>query len=227
MIVSPASEREGFARYHPLADEEVEPTRQPLEGLPDTDGTESPLCRDAREAAGNDASAGGTGDRRAWPSPAAAPCRAQADAAGDCLWTDDRRQAAVLRPLLGEGENATFDVVVAAPDGTSSRRAACATSCSRSRPGTNGTAATGLGLRAGQGDEAHCGRQTDVAADKPARISLPVQWGRYRLEVSSSDRNGPVTSVGFDAGWYAEASADTPDLLEIAPTSRNTCRARA
>src|SRR5206468_3231827 len=58
--------------------------------------------------------------------------------------------------------------------------------------------------------------QVDVAADSPARISVPVQWGRYRLEVSTSDRNGPVTSVGFDAGWYAEASADTPDLLELA-----------
>ena len=31
-----------------------------------------------------------------------------------------------------------------------------------------------------------------------------------------SDRNGPVTSVAFDAGWYADASADTPDLLEVA-----------
>ena len=58
--------------------------------------------------------------------------------------------------------------------------------------------------------------QIDIAADKPARISAPVQWGRYRLEVSTADRNGPVTSVDFDAGWYAEASADTPDLLEIA-----------
>src|SRR5205085_8865457 len=55
-----------------------------------------------------------------------------------------------------------------------------------------------------------------IAADAPARISIPVQWGRYRLEVSTSDRNGPVTQVGFDAGWYADASADTPDMLEVA-----------
>src|SRR5439155_8619039 len=44
--------------------------------------------------------------------------------------------------------------------------------------------------------------------------SVPVQWVRYRLEVSGSD--GTLTSVGFDAGFFAEASADTPDLLEIA-----------
>jgi uncharacterized protein YfaS (alpha-2-macroglobulin family) len=56
----------------------------------------------------------------------------------------------------------------------------------------------------------------DVAADKPAKLSLPVKWGRYRLEVSSPEPNGAATALQFDAGFYAEASADTPDLLEIA-----------
>ena len=58
--------------------------------------------------------------------------------------------------------------------------------------------------------------QLDVTSDKPGRIAVPVQWGRYRLEVSSPDANGPVTSIAFDAGWYTEATADTPDMLEIA-----------
>jgi alpha-2-macroglobulin len=56
----------------------------------------------------------------------------------------------------------------------------------------------------------------DVAPDKPGHIGVPVTWGRYRLEVSSADPQGPETTVGFDSGWYAESSADTPDLLEIA-----------
>jgi uncharacterized protein YfaS (alpha-2-macroglobulin family) len=56
----------------------------------------------------------------------------------------------------------------------------------------------------------------NIAPDKPARLSLPVSWGRYRLEVSTAGADGLLTSVSFDAGWYAEASADTPDLLEIA-----------
>jgi len=56
----------------------------------------------------------------------------------------------------------------------------------------------------------------DAAADKPGRLSLPVKWGRYRLEVSTGDPNGPVTSLNFDAGFYAESSTDTPDLLEVA-----------
>jgi hypothetical protein len=56
----------------------------------------------------------------------------------------------------------------------------------------------------------------DLAAGEPGKISVPVTWGRYRLEVASPDPQGPETTVGFDSGWYAEASADTPDLLEIA-----------
>jgi uncharacterized protein YfaS (alpha-2-macroglobulin family) len=56
----------------------------------------------------------------------------------------------------------------------------------------------------------------DVAPDKPGKISVPVTWGRYRLEVASPDPQGPETTINFDSGWYAEASADTPDLLEIA-----------
>ncbi|MEM7192631.1 MAG: MG2 domain-containing protein, partial [Pseudomonadota bacterium] len=53
-------------------------------------------------------------------------------------------------------------------------------------------------------------------AEAPASIEVPMTWGRYRLEVASPDPLGPVTAVSFDAGWYAEASADTPDRLEIA-----------
>ena len=41
-------------------------------------------------------------------------------------------------------------------------------------------------------------------------------WGRYRLEVSPPDGSSPTTTVGFDSGFYAEAGADTPDLLETA-----------
>lgn len=56
----------------------------------------------------------------------------------------------------------------------------------------------------------------DANADAPASIEVPVTWGRYRLEVESPDPLGPVTTYGFDSGWYGEAHADTPDRLEIA-----------
>src|SRR5581483_468605 len=118
---------------------------------------------------------------------------------------------------LGEGESAGFDVVVAAPDGKQ-------------------LAATGLRYellrverryqyyrRDGRWDwepvksvRRVADGRLDVPNDKAGRIALPVAYGRYRLDVASDDKSIPVTSVTFDAGFYSDASADTPDLLEVA-----------
>jgi uncharacterized protein YfaS (alpha-2-macroglobulin family) len=57
----------------------------------------------------------------------------------------------------------------------------------------------------------------DVAADKDGTITVPTEWGRYRLEVETADPDGPKTSYEFRSGWYVEAtSTETPDGLEIA-----------
>lgn len=49
------------------------------------------------------------------------------------------------------------------------------------------------------------------------RVSVPVEWGRYRLEVETADIGGPTSSVEFDAGWFVTAtSTETPDALEVA-----------
>ena len=56
-----------------------------------------------------------------------------------------------------------------------------------------------------------------AAAGSEAEIKVPVDWGRYRLEIETADPNGPATSVEFEAGWYVEAtSTETPDGLEVA-----------
>ncbi len=56
----------------------------------------------------------------------------------------------------------------------------------------------------------------DVTTDG-GRVSVPVEWGRYRLEVETADIGGPASSVEFDAGWFVTAtSTETPDALEIA-----------
>lgn len=57
----------------------------------------------------------------------------------------------------------------------------------------------------------------DLAADREAAISTPVDWGRYRLEIETADPTGPATSYEFDAGWFVTTtSTETPDGLEIA-----------
>ena len=218
MIVAPARERPGFSGYaFGLGDEEVGTVRRTLEGLPETDANGKarfPVALDKEPATTRPleaqiimrlAEAGGRAVERKLSLPVVA--------GGPMIG---------VRPLfsgrsLGEGENASFDVVLVAPDSKPLAQKGLRYELLKidskfqwfRRDGVWDFEPVKTTRRVADG-------RVDVAADKPARISIPVQWGRYRLEVSSSDRNGPVTSIGFDAGWYAEASADTPDMLEIA-----------
>ncbi len=38
----------------------------------------------------------------------------------------------------------------------------------------------------------------------PAKIAARVDWGRYRLEVSSGAGEGTLSSVAFNAGYFAD-----------------------
>src|SRR5215468_6560046 len=216
VVIGSASERAGFPRYQfGLADEKVEKTRAQLDSLPTTDNNGKATFNLSIEK-----------------QPASSrPLEAQltvrmAEAGGRAV---ERKLVLPVTPTgpmigvkplfsgrsLGEGENATFDVIVAAPDGTSLARNGLRYELLKiesryqwyRRDGSWDFEPIKLTRRVADGT-------INVAADTPARISAPVQWGRYRLEVSDSD--GTLTSVSFDAGFYAEASADTPDLLEVA-----------
>jgi alpha-2-macroglobulin len=218
VIVSPASERPGFARYQfGLADEDVETTRQPLANLPATDpnGKASFVVKLEQQPETTRPLEAQVVVRMAEPGGRAVERELTLPVTADGPMIG-------VKPLfsgrsLGEGENATFDVVFAAPDGASLARNGLRYELLKvdtkyqwyRRDGAWDFEPVKTTRRVADG-------RIDVAADRPARISVPVQWGRYRLEVSTGDRSGPLTSVGFDAGWYAEASADTPDLLEIA-----------
>ncbi|HZN30986.1 MAG TPA: alpha-2-macroglobulin, partial [Xanthobacteraceae bacterium] len=218
MIVAPAGQRAGFAGYQfGLSDEEVETRRQPLENLPETDANGK-----ARFVV--------TLDK---PPATTRPLEAQvivrmAEPGGRAV---ERKLALPVTPAapmigvkplfsgrsLGEGENASFDVIVAAPDGTSLARPGLRYELLKVETRYQWYRRDGVwDFEPVKSTRRVADGQIDLAADRPARISVPVQWGRYRLEVSTTERNGPVTSIAFDAGWYAEASADTPDLLEIA-----------
>ncbi len=125
-----------------------------------------------------------------------------------------------IKPLFGdksvaEGDKAEFDVVFVAPDGKQlprdglryellkmeSRYQWYRQNSSWEYEPVKSTS------RVADGD-------LTLTADKAARVSLAPQPGRYRLDVKSTEANGPITSVQFDVGWYSDGSADTPDLLE-------------
>ena len=117
--VKAADERPGFAGYKfGLADEEVEATRNPLDNLPTTDNAGK-----AKIAVALDKVPESTGPleaqvtiRMAEPGGRAVERKITLPVAPDAPMIG-------VKPLfsgrsLGEGSNATFDVVVAAPDGT-------------------------------------------------------------------------------------------------------------
>lgn len=57
----------------------------------------------------------------------------------------------------------------------------------------------------------------DVSADTPAKLSVPVRYGRYRLTVTSADKRQMASNFLFNAGWYSSGkSADSPELLDVA-----------
>lgn len=54
-------------------------------------------------------------------------------------------------------------------------------------------------------------------ADTAVKISEPVAWGRYRLDVTSTEPGGPASSVIFSAGWYTVGeNVDSPEQLDVA-----------
>jgi uncharacterized protein YfaS (alpha-2-macroglobulin family) len=220
MKIAPAASRPGFAGYQfgvSNDDEEVKTEQQTLENLPQTDEkgkakftvsidklpeTTRPL--EARVTVRLVESGG-----RAVERVLALPIVPNSAMIG-------------VKPLfsgrsLGEGEMATFDVIVAAPDGKTVAGSGLRYELLRverryqyyRRDGSWEYEPVKTTRRMSDG-------RVEVAADKPGRISLPVSYGRYRLDISSDDPSVPPTSVTFDAGFYADASADTPDLLEIA-----------
>jgi alpha-2-macroglobulin len=217
MLVAPASERPGYAGYQfGVADEETASNeRTPIENLPEADANgvatfpvslaKPPSSTRPQEAQIfiRMAEAGGRAVERKLVLPVA-PASAMIG----------------VKPLFGdksvaEGDKAAFDVVFAAPDGKSlardglryellkmeSRYQWYRQSSSWEYEPVKST------TRVADGDLA-------IAADKPSRITLSPQPGRYRLDVKSTDADGPLTSVQFDVGWYSDGSADTPDLLE-------------
>jgi alpha-2-macroglobulin len=218
MTIAIAKERPGFAGYQfGLADEEVDPTRQTLEDLPATDNAgkasfsvnldKPPVSTHPLEAqiAIRMAESGGRAVERKITVPVA-----------------PSGKMVGVKPLfagrsLADGSSANFDVIVAAPDGTAVAQRGLHYELLRiethyqfyRRDNTWHFEPVHTTSRVSDGT-------IDTTIDKAARISLPVNFGRYRLAVSTPDASSVTTSVEFNAGWYVEASADTPDMLEVA-----------
>ena len=218
VTIAAAKERPGFAGYaFGLEDDDVTAIRRELNDLPTTDAsgkasfpikldkiptTSRPLAATINVSM---AESGG----RAVERKITLPIAPEAAMIGV--------KPAFSGSSLADGANADFDVVMVAPDGKTLAQNGLHYQLLRVETTyqwyrQNGT----WEFEPVKRTERVVDGTVDATADKPARISMPVKWGRYRLEVTSGGANGIMTSLTFDAGFYAESSADTPDLLEIA-----------
>ncbi len=117
---------------------------------------------------------------------------------------------------LAEGSTATFDVVTLGPNGERVARHGLQWSLYRvsndyqwyNTDGRWGFERVKSARRIADG-------RVDVAADGPARVSAPVGWGTHRLDLKTDDGSLAPTSITFEVGWSGDASAETPDLLQV------------
>lgn len=118
---------------------------------------------------------------------------------------------------LGNGQTARFDVIMATGDGRRLARPGVKWTLSKvtrnyqwffqdGRWNYEGVKST---RRVADGEIA-------VAADAPATIQAPVQWGNYRLDVAADGPDATETSVSFTVGYETDKTADAPDVLDVA-----------
>ena len=218
VIVSAAKERPGFPGYQ-FGDtrEEVNTKQEALGGLPQTDDEgkatfevaldDLPTTDRLLQAQINVRLAESGG--RAVERKLTLPVTPASDMIG-------------VKPLfsgrsLGDRDNATFEVVLVDPEGKRVNKSGLRYELLKVESRYQWYRQRGYwNYEAVRSTQRIADGNIDVTDQQPARLSLPVTWGRYRLEISTEDTNVPVTTVSFDAGFYAEAGADTPDLLEIA-----------
>jgi uncharacterized protein YfaS (alpha-2-macroglobulin family) len=205
----------GFPGYRfGLADEQFTPVRKPLEQLPTTDAdgkadvavdlpgfARTSLALEAHVIVRLRESGGRTIERSL------------------TLPVDAKTARIGIKPLfkgqVGEGETAQFEAVVVGADGKATGAKGLTWQLKRldrrwqwySRDGSWAYEATTSTRRVATGT-------VDAAPGAPARIEARLDWGRYRLEVS--DGSGLVASVVFTAGFWADESADTPEILDVA-----------
>jgi alpha-2-macroglobulin len=215
VIITAAKERPGFAGYvFGLSDEAVAPQRLELQDMPTTDAAGkvgfpieldklAPTTRPLEARINvNMSESGGRAVERSLTLPV----------------TPDTAMIGVKPAFSGrslaDGANADFDVAMVAANGSKQDAKDLHYELLRIETSYQWYRQNGRWeFEPVKRTERVADGKLDVTADKPGRLSLPVKWGRYRFEVSSGDI---VTSLNFDAGFYAESRSDTPDLLEVA-----------
>ncbi|MFJ5367570.1 alpha-2-macroglobulin family protein [Bosea sp. CER48] len=118
---------------------------------------------------------------------------------------------------LGNGQTASFEVIMATGDGKRLARPGVKWVLSKVRrnyqwffqDGRWNYEGVKTTRRVADGEVA----VTEAAG---AKIAAPVEWGNYRLDVTSDGNEAAETSISFSVGYESDKTADTPDVLDVA-----------
>ena len=188
--IAAARELPGFPGYaFGLFDDDVSAIRQELDDLPSTDAAGKaafPVKLDKVPASGRPleaqitvsmAESGGRAVERKLTLPV----------------TPDAAMLGVKPAFAGrslaDGANADFDVVMVGPDGKPLSKNGLRYDLLKVESSYQWYRQNGQWeYEPVKRTERVANGTVDVAADKPARVSIPVKWGRYRLEISTGER---------------------------------------
>ena len=117
---------------------------------------------------------------------------------------------------LAENATATFDVVMAAPDGRRLPQDGVAWTLSKVERTYQWYRADGRwSFEPVKSSRRVADGRVATTADAPARIAVPVGFGQYRLEASVPGQPQAGVGVSFTVGWGGSETADVPDLLDL------------
>ncbi len=121
---------------------------------------------------------------------------------------DYRTDATVNQPVVEENSTAAFDIVYANAEGQKKAVSGLQVRLIRERRDYfwNWSESEGWESQFDQKDLVEGEQSLDLAADATGKVSFPVEWGSYRLEVKAP--NETVSSVRFWAGYSWQDNSD-------------------
>ena len=219
VVRAAAKDLDGYPGYRfGDADQLINPVRQPLEGLPDTDANGKATLAVSLPAV----------EKTARPLEASILVRLREVSGRSIernvvLPVDLKQRRIGVKPMFkdsgpGDGEQAAFEVISLDAAGARAAEAGLVWELVRLETSWQWYSRDGAWTYETQTIRRKVASGTlDTLSDVPAKVVADVDYGRFELEVRSVDAGGPATTLTFNSGWYAAAgAAESPEMLDVA-----------